>query len=172
MNPQPQTWNPLGVLLVERRFVSEQQLQEALRVQNQTGDRLGDIFVARGDVSRDVIDALVREQHVAIGDPGRGFGTGLRAEIARRGGDPATTSARLPGASIDREAIPTSAESRDVDALVFVPSPDGYALQAWQGALPGPGSVVDVKGRRFHVARIGASPLPGDERPCIFLSAD
>jgi hypothetical protein len=53
--------------------------------------------------------------------------------------------------------------------LVFVPAPGGYALHAVEGEAPAPGDRVAVDGRERIVAKLGPSPLPGDERRCAYL---
>ena len=53
--------------------------------------------------------------------------------------------------------------------LLFVPSPQGYRLEERDGPAPQRDERVDVSGTAFVVARIGASPLPLDPRPCAYL---
>jgi hypothetical protein len=53
--------------------------------------------------------------------------------------------------------------------LVFVPAPGGYSLHAVEGEAPAPGDRVVVEGRERIVAKLGPSPLPGDERRCAYL---
>ena len=55
--------------------------------------------------------------------------------------------------------------------LLFVPSPQGYRLEERDGPAPGRDERVEVDGSAFVVARIGASPLLLDARPCAFLLA-
>ena len=47
----------------------------------------------------------------------------------------------------------------------------GYELAERDGAAPALGSEVEEGDRRFLVTKVGASPLPGDERPCAYLTA-
>lgn len=53
--------------------------------------------------------------------------------------------------------------------LRFVALPTGYALSEIAEPPPKVGEQIEIDGRRFAVARIGPSPLPGDERPCASL---
>ena len=56
--------------------------------------------------------------------------------------------------------------------LLFISKPSGYELAERDGKPPAPGSEVSVDddgGGRYVVAKIGASPLPGDDRPCAYL---
>lgn len=53
--------------------------------------------------------------------------------------------------------------------LVFVWSPGGYTLEERSGDPPHVGAQVEDGERRFRVAKIATSPLPGDTRPCAYL---
>jgi hypothetical protein len=52
--------------------------------------------------------------------------------------------------------------------LLFVWSPTGYSLREQQGELPALGSTFESDGRLLVINKIGASPLPGDRRPCVY----
>jgi hypothetical protein len=52
--------------------------------------------------------------------------------------------------------------------LLFVWSPSGYTLREQEGDLPEIGSTFEDDGRTLVINKIGVSPLPGDERPCVF----
>ncbi len=53
--------------------------------------------------------------------------------------------------------------------LVFVWKPTGYELRERDGELPEVGAQVEEDGTTFAVTKIGVSPLPGDDRRCVFL---
>lgn len=53
--------------------------------------------------------------------------------------------------------------------LAFVWTPTGYQLREKEGELPSVGDEVDEDGTRLRVYKIGASPLPGDQRPCAYM---
>jgi len=53
--------------------------------------------------------------------------------------------------------------------LVFVWAPSGYRLSVRDGELPAVGSELEEDDRRLVVSKIGASPLPGDPRKCVYL---
>jgi hypothetical protein len=53
--------------------------------------------------------------------------------------------------------------------LVFVWAPSGYQLIERNGELPSVGTTLDDDGRRLVVSKIGASPLPGDRRKCVYV---
>ncbi len=52
--------------------------------------------------------------------------------------------------------------------LLFVWSPAGYSLREMDGDLPEIGHRWDEDGLSLQINKIGASPLPGDARPCAF----
>ncbi|HZP42460.1 MAG TPA: hypothetical protein VFD84_13270 [Candidatus Binatia bacterium] len=52
--------------------------------------------------------------------------------------------------------------------VLFVSSPTGYTLSERDGEPPSVGSELEENGRTLVVTKLGASPLPGDRRPCAF----
>jgi hypothetical protein len=56
------TWLPLGELLVERRLLSQRQLELALQEHARTGRRLGEVLVAFGFVSEQALASTLLEQ--------------------------------------------------------------------------------------------------------------
>ena len=52
--------------------------------------------------------------------------------------------------------------------MLFVWSPTGYTLRDAEGDPPPVGFEFEDNGRVLVVAKIGASPLPGDSRPCAY----
>ena len=52
--------------------------------------------------------------------------------------------------------------------LLFVWSPAGYSLRELQGDPPQVGEELEDGDRQLVVNKIGASPLPGDTRRCVF----
>lgn len=55
--------------------------------------------------------------------------------------------------------------------LLFVWSPAGYELREQEGDPPQVGEEVEVDGRSVLITKVGASPLPGDERACAYSSS-
>jgi len=55
--------------------------------------------------------------------------------------------------------------------LLFVPNDDSYDLVERDGPPPAVGEPIDVDGDTWIVTKIGSSPLPYDERSCVFFSA-
>ena len=75
-----ETWVPLGEIFVTRGFVSEEELDEALRRQRQTGERLGEALVALGIISKfELAGGHDR------GSPRSGARAGARRARGRRG---------------------------------------------------------------------------------------
>ncbi len=52
--------------------------------------------------------------------------------------------------------------------VLFVWTPTGYELREREGEPPPVGAEVEENGRTLVVTKIGASPLPGDRRKCVF----
>ncbi|HVC87895.1 MAG TPA: hypothetical protein VNC40_10780 [Gaiellaceae bacterium] len=52
--------------------------------------------------------------------------------------------------------------------LLFVWSPAGYSLREVPGDPPELGHEFDEDEHRLVVSKVGASPLPGDSRRCVF----
>jgi hypothetical protein len=48
-------------------------------------------------------------------------------------------------------------------------TPNGYELHEQHGEPPQPGQTIENDGRTWRVAKVAPSPLPGDDRPCVYL---
>jgi hypothetical protein len=56
--------------------------------------------------------------------------------------------------------------------LLFIWTPTGYRLEEREGQAPAIGTMVELgELGRQEVQKVGPSPLPGDARPCAFLTA-
>jgi hypothetical protein len=53
--------------------------------------------------------------------------------------------------------------------LVFRWSTAGYTLEERPGDPPAAGEQVEDGDKRFRVAKMAPSPLPGDRRICVYL---
>jgi hypothetical protein len=76
-------------------------------------------------------------------------------------------------ARLDRlEGSPATPEPKGWH-LLFVSSPAGYELIECAGDAPSAGELLELEGRegRYTATRVVRSPLPGDERPCVYLEA-
>jgi len=58
----PMKKRPIGSLFVEKGFVTQDQLDDALREQKQSGQRLGEILVERGHISRIDLASVIGSQ--------------------------------------------------------------------------------------------------------------
>ena len=86
-------------------------------------------------------------------------------------GEHSTGDRRAPRAPTDDRRI--AVDWRHDDHLLFVPTSTGYRLVARPGDVPPVRFEFDGKDfgldGRFRVSKIGASPLPSDERECAYL---
>ena len=81
------TWKPLGELLVERRLLTVDELDDALEEQSVTGERLGAILVGRRVVASAVVTTVLAEQEGVELETQDGFGSGLFSRIAELNGN-------------------------------------------------------------------------------------
>lgn len=81
------TWKPLGELLVERRLLTVDELDDALEEQSVTGERLGAILVGRRVVASAVLTTVLAEQVGVELETQDGFGSGLFSRIAELNGN-------------------------------------------------------------------------------------
>ena len=151
-----QSWRPLGELLVTKGLVTEDELQRALKQQEETGELLGTILVDRGFVSGPALAVALAEQYGVELSTERGFGTGLWAEIDRLQSE----FTRLKVVEVPEQ--PSS-------HVVFVPTPERYLVFERQGPPPEPGDALDLPEGSFVVGKVGRAPFPGEPRVCAFL---
>jgi len=88
MGPSADTpaWKPLGELLVEQSWITPADLEQALEEQERTGRKLGQIVVESGFISVEGLTKVLLEQCGIDMSTQDGFGSGLREELAKRGG--------------------------------------------------------------------------------------
>jgi hypothetical protein len=55
--------------------------------------------------------------------------------------------------------------------LLFVWKPSGYELREAEGEVPAVGSEVEADDEIQRVTKVAPSPLPNDNRPCVYLQA-
>ncbi len=94
-------------------------------------------------------------------------GNALRRSIERLGRAIVETDAHLAAAD-----DPEAQVNRSTGAYVaFAPTPDGYRLIVVDGVMPEVGHTVELDGHDapLVVTRVGASPIPLDDRPCAYL---
>jgi hypothetical protein len=88
MGPSADTpaWKPLGELLVEQSWITPADLEQALEEQEKSGRKLGQIVVENGFISVEGLTKVLLEQCGIDMSTQDGFGSGLREELAKRGG--------------------------------------------------------------------------------------
>lgn len=57
------------------------------------------------------------------------------------------------------------------DYLLFLWSPAGYTLREMSGELPDVGHEFEDGEHTLVVTKVGASPLPVDDRRCVFAAS-
>ena len=92
------SWRRLGDIFVERGFVTQEELDEALTRQRQTGERLGEALVAQGVISKFELAGALAEQMAVLGDPD--------TEVAAENGQPEGTVHQLRGRDDAEQAPP------------------------------------------------------------------
>jgi DNA repair exonuclease SbcCD ATPase subunit len=95
-------------------------------------------------------------------------GNELRRSIERLGRAVVDADVRI--AVREDEATLAAVHRAALSHVAFVPTEDGYRLLPMDGPPPPLGTLVPMDGRELLVTRIGVSPLPLDERPCVYLA--
>jgi len=136
----------LGQILIEQDLLSEEELEQALSVQEENGRPLGEILIELGLVSRPTLAKALAEQWGIELDEETGFGTGLRSAIERRYQDrrsPQTDSASpaeetvAPSAPQPEESLPYWPESTSDVPLGSAPTVQSFdALAIWHEDFP------------------------------------
>ena len=70
------------------------------------------------------------------------------------------------------QATLTAAEQRPAGHVLFLPTPEGYAIIEADEPPPPVDQLLLLAEGCFRVQRIGRSPFPLDRRPCLFLEAE
>ena len=81
------TWRPLGEILVDRRLLTVDELDDALEEQAVTGERLGAILVGRRVVASAVLTKVLADQVGVELETQEGFGSGLFSRITELNGN-------------------------------------------------------------------------------------
>lgn len=55
--------------------------------------------------------------------------------------------------------------------LLFIWKPTGYELREVEGEPPAVGAEVEADEKRLRVTKVAPSPLPNDDRICVYLQA-
>ena len=172
-------WRPLGELLVQKKLLTEDELDLALAEQGDTGRLLGAILVERGYVSGPALAVALAEQYGVELHTERGFGTGLWAEIDRRhragrGSEPEDNVVKLeavpapiveivPDAEPDPELDRLEAENRRLQDEIERLRGEFKKLKLVETPQPVSSHLlfVPTPARYLLVERAGAPPQPG-----------
>ena len=162
------TWRPLGRLLVEQGLLSDDELEQALAKQQETGERLGETIVKCGFVSGPQLAAAEaalaeRERELAEQADSHRRDVDMLEELNERLREQVEALRREPEPEDPVAAAPTS-------HLVFVQLDERYELVLRDGPPPEPFTALflpDVDEGSFVVAGSRRSPFPGDLRPCV-----
>ena len=117
-------WKPLGELLVEQSWITPADLELALEEQARTGRKLGQIVVESGFISVEGLTKVLLEQCGIDMSTEEGFGSGLRDELAKRGGRRGSEPVRF---EFNVEPEPEKREKRKKE-----PKPEKQEKQAKQ----------------------------------------
>jgi hypothetical protein len=74
----------LGAVLVAQGAIDRSDIDQALTIQAETGERLGETLLELGLICRPELDRAMASQSGTELDEESGYGTGLRAAIERR----------------------------------------------------------------------------------------
>ena len=76
------------------------------------------------------------------------------------------------GAEIaDLRARLSTTVQRPSGHVLFLPTPDGYAIVEADEPPPDLGQTLLLEHGCFRILRVGRAPFPSDPRPCLFLEA-
>lgn len=172
-----ESWRRLGEIFVERGFVTPEQLDQALERQRETGERVGEALVAQGTISKFELAGALAEQMSALDEAAvtadRPATEATVVSIAPRLEEPpALVPPMLPTSVTEPEPEPEPEPERQPTFgwVAFVSTTTGYRLVQLSGPVPEIGAEVDVPDvGELVVLRLGRSPLPRDERTCVFL---
>jgi chromosome segregation ATPase len=155
---------------VQAKRKDVRELRDALnRVEQRVDDR-----GAKDDASARVVEEAVRDGLAGLGERLAATeetyleaGRALRRSIEGLGRAISGADAHLAGVSSE----PAAAAAHATSYVAFAPTPDGYRLVTCDGSPPVLGSHVEIPEYEgvLVVTRTAASPLPFDERPCVYL---
>src|SRR5262245_46625334 len=90
-----ENWRPLGEIFVTRGFISEEELDDALKRQRKTGERLGEALVGLGVISKFELAGALAEQMTSLGDTDDEDKDGAETNVVQ-----------LPPRPVDLEELP------------------------------------------------------------------
>ena len=157
---------------LERGQVKRKDLRE-LRGTVERVERRVDERLAQDDAAVRATEDAVREGIASLGERLSASGeayleTGHELSRSIAGLGLALTAAEAHGTDEPRS---TDRPTEISVFLAFAPTPEGYRLVECAGAAPSLDDEVNIEGSEgpLVVTRVGASPLPFDVRPCVYL---
>lgn len=131
MGPSVDTpvWKPLGELLVEQSWITPVDLEQALEEQARTGRKLGQIVVESGFISVEGLTKVLLEQCGIDMSTEEGFGSGLRDELAKRGGRRGSEPVRFEFTAEPAPKKRWKKEEKDAEPAPEQPQPEQPRVQ-------------------------------------------
>ena len=120
----------------------------------------------RPDLAAELLEQLERWQTLA--DDLRGERDAVRSHLEARDRELTAAQARIDELEREREAGREPEPVRVTEHVVFVRTGARYALVEADGPPPEPGTTLELEERDYVVLKLGRSPFPGDDRPCVF----
>jgi hypothetical protein len=80
--------------------------------------------------------------------------------------------ARLEKQTAELQQSRITTEYEPAGHLLFLPTPDGYAIIEADEPPPPVGQMLILDHGCYQVQRVGRSPLPNDHRTCLYLERD
>lgn len=164
-----ESWRRLGEIFVERGFVTPEQLEQALARQRETGERVGEALVAQGSISKFELAGALAEQMSSLGEAASGAELPTQATVVSLA-PRLEEAAPEPAGATPAPSVAYPAPVSLFGAVAFASTTSGYRLVQLAGPVPEVGETVEVPDvGEVVVLRLGPSPLPGDQRTCVFL---
>jgi hypothetical protein len=154
-----ENWRPLGEIFVTRGFISEEELDDALKRQRKTGERLGEALVGLGVISKFELAGALAEQMATLADADDNSTDGAENNVVP-----------LPPRAVDGEEMPygsLTAESPlpEPDESQSGGSADGDVAAAFGVAAPEPALVAEATSDAEDVDAMVAEEVAFEHRP-------
>jgi len=120
-------------MFVDRGLITEEQLAEALKIQGETGGKLGEILVEQGFITRIALASAISEQWDALGVTARGRKS---AEAQARAASASAGGTSIVEAALRERLEAMSAELAARDARIAQQDATIAALVAQLGGVP------------------------------------
>jgi hypothetical protein len=117
------SWRPLGEIFVTRGFISEEELDDALKRQRKTGERLGEALVGLGVISKFELAGALAEQMASLGEMDEESPDGVQGDVVPLPARPVATD-DLPYGALTQDpsvAEPDQAQDANVEDAVEAP---------------------------------------------------